>query len=111
MTSREPTTLRRDCDAIQIPSGTPMPLAAGTKVVLTQSLGGTHTVTTDHVEMVRIGAQDVDSLGIESAATAAPCASAAGPQDLELLVWDQLRTSFDPEISVNIDDRPLAYNC
>ena len=111
MTSREPITLRRDCDAIQIPSGTPMTLAAGTKVVITQSLGGTYTVTTDHGEMVRIAAQDVDALGIESAATAAPRASAPGPQDLEQLVWDQLRTCFDPEIPVNIVDLGLVYHC
>src|SRR3972149_2737651 len=101
MTNREPITLRRDCVAIQIPSGTPMTLAAGTPVVITQSLGGTYTVTTDHGEMVRIAAQDVDALGIESAATAAPRASAAGPQELEQLVWDQLRTCFDPEIPLS----------
>src|SRR5262249_12539431 len=111
MTSREPITLRRDCDAIQIPSGTPMTLAAGTPVVITQSLGGTYTVTTDRGEMVRIAAQDVDALGIESAAPAAPRASAAGPQDLEQLVWDQLRTCFDPEIPVNIVDLGLVYHC
>jgi len=110
MTSREPITLRRECDAIQIPSGTPMTLAAGTPVVITQSLGGTYTVTTDHGEMVRIAAQDVDALGIESAATAAPRASAPGPQDLEQLVWDQLRTCFDPEIPVNIVDLGLVYS-
>ena len=111
MTSREPITLRRDCEAIQIPSGTPMTLAAGTQVVITQSLGGTYTVTTHHGEMVRIAAQDVDALGIESAATAAPRASAPGPQDLEQLVWDQLRTCFDPEIPVNIVDLGLVYHC
>src|SRR2546426_12334655 len=88
-----------------------MTLAAGTQVVITQSLGGTYTVTTHHGEMVRIAAQDVDALGIESAATAAPRASAPGPQDLEQLVWDQLHTCFDPEIPVNIVDLGLVYHC
>src|SRR5262249_62097033 len=96
---------------IQTQSVTPMTHAAGTPVVITQSLGGTYTVTTDRGEMVRIAAQDVDALGIESAAPAAPRASAAGPQDLEQLVWDQLRTCFDPEIPVNIVDLGLVYHC
>src|SRR5439155_26647279 len=97
MTSREPITLRRDCDAIQIPSGAPMTLPAGTQVVITHSLGRTYTVTTHHGEMVRIAAQDADALRIDSAATAAPRASATGPQDPEQLGWDQLGSCLDPE--------------
>ena len=111
MTSSQSITLSRDCNAIQIPDGTPMTLAAGTQVVITQSLGGTYTVTTDHGQMVRIAAQDVDALGIEQAAPTEPRASAEGPQDLERLVWDELRTCFDPEIPVNIVDLGLVYQC
>ena len=45
--------LRREVEAIQIPSGYPITLAGGSDVVITQSLGGTYTVTTDHGVLVR----------------------------------------------------------
>ena len=40
--------LAREIEAIQIPSGDTFTLPAGTKVIITQSLGGTYTVATDH---------------------------------------------------------------
>ena len=33
------------------------------------------------------------------------------PEELEELVWDQLKTCFDPEIPVNIVDLGLVYLC
>lgn len=112
MKPHEPITLTRDCEAIQIPSGTKMVLPAGTIVMITQSLGDTYTVTTDHGYMVRISGRDADAMGLERAAPAVAAAGpAAGSEDLDKLVWDQLRTCYDPEIPVNIVDLGLVYEC
>ena len=113
MKPHESITLSRDCEAIQIPSGAKMVLPAGTMVMITQSLGDTYTVTTDHGYMVRISGKDADAMGFERAATA-PVGTAEAPRgaaDLEKLVWDQLRTCYDPEIPVNIVDLGLVYEC
>lgn len=109
----EPITIVRDCEAIQIPSGTKMTLPAGMIVMITQSLGDTYTVTTDHGYMVRIAGKDADAMGLERSESA-PGAAPTAPQsreDLEKLVWDQLRTCYDPEIPVNIVELGLVYEC
>ena len=46
METNELITLRRDCEAAQIPSGEKVMLPEGTQVRVTQSLGGAYTVTT-----------------------------------------------------------------
>jgi hypothetical protein len=59
-----------------------------------QALGGSYTVMTDIGYMVRVDAKDADVLGLTptSAATDAP------QEFSEKLVWDKLRTVYDPEI-------------
>lgn len=101
--------LKRDCDAIQIPSGTTLVLPAGTQVIVTQSLGGTFTVATPG-GLARIDQKDIDALGIEPTVETAPTKTA--PEGtLEEAVWNQLKTVFDPEIPVNVVDLGLIYDC
>src|SRR5690606_542894 len=35
----------------------------------------------------------------------------AGDDEVELMVWKQLRTCFDPEIPINVVDLGLVYAC
>lgn len=107
MASNEQIEVLRDVDATQIPSGIPYRLVAGTKARLMQALGGSYTVMTDMGYMVRVDAKDADALGLtpSSAATDAP------QEFSEKLVWDKLRTVYDPEIPVNVVDLGLIYDC
>ncbi len=103
--------LTRDCEAIRIPSGDKFTLAKGTRVVVTQALGGSFTVATDQ-GLARIIDTNADALGIAVAAKAAAPAPDAGPAKVdEQAVWEQLRTCYDPEIPVNIVDLGLVYDC
>ena len=100
--------LARDCEAVQIPSGAPVQLPKGIPVTITQTLGGTYTV---HAQggLYRISGQDADALGIQPATT--PQTGGGAPAEFdEKLVWDTLRTCYDPEIPVNIVDLGLVYD-
>jgi len=101
--------LKRACDAIEIPSGIHRVLPAQSRVRILQFLGSGYTVATDMGCMFRIDAKDADALGLTppaAAETTAPEASFS-----EQMVWDQLKTVFDPEIPVNIVDLGLIYSC
>lgn len=98
-------TLARDCSATEIPSGYVHTLAAGTPVIITQQLGGSYTVTAGYGQLMRIDSKDADALGIAAIQAATPT------EFSEQLVWDELKTVYDPEIPVNIVDLGLVYSC
>ncbi len=103
--------LARDCEVVQIPAGDTATLPAGTAVDVTQTLGGSYTI---HAQggLYRVAAKDADALGLQpDAAETAPATKGQpeGPVD-EKLVWETLKTCYDPEIPVNIVDLGLVYD-
>jgi probable FeS assembly SUF system protein SufT len=111
MVVNEAIILVRDCEAIQIPSGVKLTLSAGTQVRITQALGGTYTVMTDTGLLVQIAGKDAGAIGQEIVLSPTGSTGGTGEEPIEKLVWNQLKTCFDPEISVNIVELGLVYRC
>jgi len=105
----EPVTLARDVKAVVIPAGDETVLTAGRTGFITQALGGSFTVYMDG-NLFRISGADADALG-KAPRRAPELPPGATDADVERLVWDQLRTCFDPEIPINIVDLGLVYEC
>jgi len=98
--------LKRNCEATVIPGGQQVELSQGERVIVTQALGGSFTVTTEVGQLVRIAARDANALGIEvTQASDVPVES--GPFNLEKVI-EKLKTVFDPEIPVNVVDLGLV---
>lgn len=105
----ENVTLTRDCEAVVIPAGDKVTLREGAECVITQALGGSYTVYLSG-NLFRISGQDADALGRE--ASAGPqLPDNATDEDVEKLLWEQMKTCYDPEIPINIVDLGLIYRC
>ncbi len=113
MNTNEIIKLTRDCEATQIPMGTTIMIPKGTEVRITQALGGAYTIVTDHGYMVRISDKDADALGKSvPKSEQTPANTAVGDSStIKELVWNQMKTCYDPEIPVNIVDLGLVYAC
>jgi len=106
----EAITLNRDVQAIEIPSGVPAVIPSGTGVRVMQFLGSSYTVSSAH-GMFRIDVKDAEALGLTPPVEAAQAPGAEQGALSEKMIWDQLKTVFDPEIPVNIADLGLVYSC
>ena len=111
-TEPEETIVSRDVMATEVPYGFRVPLMSGTKVTITQSLGGWFTLMTDDQTMLQIAGKDADAIGKDpSVVVDAIPATVKDAEEVKTLVWEQLRTCYDPEIPVNIADLGLIYRC
>jgi len=105
----DPIVVTRDVRAVLVPAGIEVKLRPGSVGYLTQALGGSFTVYVEG-NLFRIAGEDADAIGHEPPAKLElpPDATDA---DVEKMVWDQMKTSYDPEIPINIVDLGLIYNC
>ena len=106
--SSEPVRFERDCAAVLVPQGDQVTLPAGTVGYITQSLGGSWTVFVEG-NLMRIAGNDADAIG-KQPPESIELPEGASDEDVEAMVWRQLRTCFDPEIPVNIVELGLVYS-
>ncbi len=105
----QPCQFERDCAVVMIPSGDELTLPAGTVGYITQSMGGSFTVFVDG-NLFRVAGIDADAIGKEPVLPPG-LPDGASDEDVEKLLWSQLKTCYDPEIPVNIVDLGLIYSC
>jgi len=105
--SSEPVRFERDCDVVLVPQGEAVTLPAGSIGYITQALGGSYTVFVEG-NLFRVAGKDADAIGKEPPEPL-ELSAGASDEDVEKLVWKQLRTCFDPEIPINVVDLGLVY--
>jgi probable FeS assembly SUF system protein SufT len=105
----EPVVLKRDIKTIVVPAGMEVDLQKGALVYITQAIGGSFTIYHEG-NLFRVAGMDADALGKEPIEPPVLPENATD-EEFEKIVWDQIRTCYDPEIPVNIVDLGLIYGC
>ena len=107
--NHEPIVVNRDVRAMIVPAGVEVKLRTGSVGYIAQALGGSFTVYVEG-NLFRIAGADGDAIGKEPL-RAPELPQDATDNDVNRVVWDQLRTCFDPEIPINVVDLGLVYDC
>lgn len=105
----EPFTLQRDVSAVVIPVGMSVTLRKGTNGYITQGLGGNFTVYVEG-SLFRVDGTDADALG-KDPVKPPEVPDGISDEDFEQIIWQQLKTCYDPEIPVDIVELGLVYRC
>lgn len=109
MSAPDVIIVSRDCAATTVPYGEAAKLPGGAEVRILQALGGNVTVRDCYGRLYRIAGSDADAVGLDRIEPAVDVARSQ-PFSMEL-VWDTLRTIYDPEMSLNVVELGLVYRC
>jgi len=108
-TPRETVVTARPVRVRRVPDGTPEELPAGTSAQITQALGSSITLLVDG-RLVRLDGADADAIG--KPLPVAPTHPAdVSQEELRNLVWQALKTCYDPEVPIDIVELGLVYSC
>ena len=109
MQTHDATTLKRRCLAVAVPSGKQVMIREGASVEIVQALGTSFTLKVQG-RLFRVEGTDADALG-RKPVEAPRLPAGTSDEEVERMVWDRLKTCYDPEIPINIVDLGLIYAC
>lgn len=98
----------RDFNGLLIPTAISIKVSAGSEVEIYQNKGGFATVLSKG-NLIRVESKDFDAIGLLEEKPDLVCNNEQ--QSTLDLVWQALRTCYDPEIPVSIVDLGLIYDC
>ncbi len=101
--------LSREIVAVLVPDGQKVRIPPGTQCGITQALGGSFTIYIEG-RLFRVNGEDADALG-KPHPPRITLPENADEDEVERIVWQQLKTCFDPEIPVDIVELGLVYKC
>ena len=107
---QDKTTTTRTVQARCVPSSDPIEIPAGTQVTITQALGSSFSVVAGG-QLVRLDGRDADAIGREVPPPPPTLSADASPDEVSELVWETLKTCYDPEIPIDIVELGLVYHC
>jgi probable FeS assembly SUF system protein SufT len=104
----EPIVVQREVKAVAIPAGVEVNLKLAPWATSRRPWAAASPCTS--TATCSASPADADAIG-KTAATAPEVPPGASEEDIKNVVWQQLKTCYDPEIPVNIVDLGLVYEC